>query len=749
MAETNTTSVRTIKVVVDTSGAPGLKAIADGMAGVNRNTKNTSDTMGIFKNAFLGAFAALRVRDLAAVSDTMQQLFDRISVLSGGTTQAKAVFEQLVETANRTRTSIDSIATVYARVAAATRSLNLSSQQTIAITELLQNSFRLSGATSEEAANGTIQFTQALALGVLRGQDFKSVLSQNVVLGDILAKGLAGGRGELQKMAEAGKLVNSFVLPKLFEAMEETNKSAKELGTTFGQTVTVSLNLFKAKILEINKEFNLSGEFAQGMKFFIENLKIFIPILSTLVLIPVALWIKGIGVALLALNPYLLAASALFATVAIGVLHYKEISETLTEVIYKKRTAQLSSNLAASQAFDAQLKAAGASQKVIDVNEKETKSIIDKMEALDRVHLAKQRETITDLKRKDDLLLTAKRLASEPPKSFGGTEPEPEIRREELIYKLNRAFLAGKVSVTSYYEQLEKLDRQLETNQFKAGKEDLEKFNKEMEKLTIQEWNRNLKQGTISMEEFNEKVEQSQIQQLNNQLDAGKISLLEYDAALVKISTRFESNSVLRTGAEAYIKSVGTLGQQIAGAITQTFSSLEDTFVQFTKTGKVNFTDFAQAVLDDLNRIIIRSLIIAPLAKGILNFAAGGDSVQIEGATQGAPSKQFAAGGVFDSPTTFGYGGGKTGLLGEAGPEAIVPLSRNSSGELGIKSSTAPVYVNIVNNSGGDVEQSESTGPGGEKTLEIIIHGKVRDGIASGKFDKSFQTAFGLNRRGV
>ena len=60
--------------------------------------------------------------------------------------------------------------------------------------------------------------------------------------------------------------------------------------------------------------------------------------------------------------------------------------------------------------------------------------------------------------------------------------------------------------------------------------------------------------------------------------------------------------------------------------------------------------------------------------------------------------KMFANGGVVDSPTLFGYGGGKTGMMGEAGPEAILPLKRNSQGRLGVEVSSGGQSVVVNNN---------------------------------------------------
>lgn len=72
--------------------------------------------------------------------------------------------------------------------------------------------------------------------------------------------------------------------------------------------------------------------------------------------------------------------------------------------------------------------------------------------------------------------------------------------------------------------------------------------------------------------------------------------------------------------------------------------------------------------------------------------------------------KLFAHGGVVNSPVLFPLRGG-TGLMGEAGPEAIMPLSRGSDGKLGLRmggGSTASVTVNISTPDAQSFRQSQS-----------------------------------------
>jgi len=749
--------VREIRIVVKSSGAPEFKRIADGLGGINRAAKDVTSSMSFFKNAAIGAFAALRVRDLVTLSDSMQQLFDRISVLSGGTEKAKEVFEKLGDVANRTKTSIDQTAIVYARVAASTKELGLSTGNAIQLTELLQNTFRLSGSTAEEAANGTVQFTQALALGVLRGQDFKSVLSQNVVFGDILTKTLGKTRGELAKMAEEGKLTNKVVLPALWKAMGDVNSQASKLSSTFGQTLTISMNNFKLKVLEINKELDLSGKFASGVQLAIDNWKSFALVLSVIVLTRIPAFLNQLGTLSAAMvsfatkNPLLLALLAIStALIALklnmGNIQEKSGLDTFFDDVAvgilrtKKEFAELI--IKTTEYFD-------VNKRGNEVNRELIKSYQDRINIIREMSKeeddARASGFVERLRKKYESISKDKAL------QMKDQADQPETIRARLISDLNKAYDAGTVSVGSYYRQLEALDSKLDANKFKTGKIDLEQRLNLEDKLAKAEINRTFTQATTSLKEFNSAVSGNKIKGLNDDLEAGKISLLEYDAALIKVSENFEANSAFRTGTNDYLKSIGTTSSQVAAMITGAFSHLEDSFVEMTKTGKINFRDFAQAVLDDLNKIIIRSTIIAPLARGLLDFSFAGAEASTGSSGFQSPSGGMmlsAKGNIFDGPTLHGFGNGKLGMLGESGPEAVIPLTRNGSGELGIKSATPKVSVNIINNSGGQVEQTESTGPEGERQIEILIHGKIKEGIASGKFDRTFQQAYGITRRG-
>jgi lambda family phage tail tape measure protein len=175
-----------------------------------------------------------------------------------------------------------------------------------------------------------------------------------------------------------------------------------------------------------------------------------------------------------------------------------------------------------------------------------------------------------------------------------------------------------------------------------------------------------------------------------------------------------------------YLDSANNVAGQAKSLFTNAFSSMEDAIVNFAMTGKLSFADFAKSILADMARIATRQASSSALS-GLFGLAATAASSYFGGGTTSAGSTQagytgsdysnwvgaqakggawssgvqmFANGGAFTNsivskPTAFGMANGKTGVMGEAGEEAIVPLARDSQGRLGIRggSSATPITM--------------------------------------------------------
>lgn len=172
----------------------------------------------------------------------------------------------------------------------------------------------------------------------------------------------------------------------------------------------------------------------------------------------------------------------------------------------------------------------------------------------------------------------------------------------------------------------------------------------------------------------------------------------------------------VRNAADTYLETIGTMQNGVSTLATTAFQGLEDSLTRLVTTGKANFQDFARSILQATARMIVQQTILAGVMQLIRSIGGGGSPFQA--GTTGlntnyspgpAPSyltspqfgvAPFAKGGIFDKPTMFAYangGVGRFGLMGEAGPEAIMPLKRGPGGRLGVEASAGVgnIVVNV------------------------------------------------------
>lgn len=768
------TQVRTIKVVFDTKGNKDLEDIANAMSGLNKNTSALAKTFNSLKNAVAGYVGYLGIRELTEFSDTMQNLQNRIALVSGSQEKATETLGQLFDIANRTKQSIDGVGETFSRLQVILQRTGVSSKSLLDITEVLANTFRLSNSTAAETQATMIQLSQAFSSGVLRGQELRSVLLQNATLAGLLRDRFGK---DLFKTAEAGGITITEVFKILYKNMDDVNRKAAELSPTFEQTLTKSLNAVKKSVNDLNQAFGLSAGFAKGMDLIAEKLSL-IGVLATLLAVT---QLPVLGEALIKLGRVMIVLAtenpviALLLGISVLVL---ATTDDLDGLINKFRNLGAWILYANQQFLELEVTIEKGFLKALNKVGAASKGMINDV-ALDM-------DKLNDLQTRIDELSTpqkssvpsslqetsAQRAAREAAdlqkliKTYGEAAVK-QVKIKDILAALNKEYLSGSLDVEQYNDKLIHFDLEKLNIQFKEGKINLDQLNDGIQKVKILDFTRNFNQGKTNLEDFNKEIEGVKLEQLNIQLQEGKISLIQYNQELVKITNTLAPGGALYAGTANYLQSIGTVSQQIAGAITNTFKHLEDSLVDFIKTGKFSFDQFVQAILDDLTRIIVRASIISPIANGILGAISapasasnpGGVGAYTPGAINALPNakgnvfdhglKRFANGGVVTGPTGFSYGGGrKAGLMGEAGPEAILPLTRGSGGKLGVQAQLSPVTVNIINQADTDVKTDNKTGPNGERMIEVLITNKVREGLGNGVYDKQLNQSFGLKRKG-
>ena len=164
---------------------------------------------------------------------------------------------------------------------------------------------------------------------------------------------------------------------------------------------------------------------------------------------------------------------------------------------------------------------------------------------------------------------------------------------------------------------------------------------------------------------------------------------------------------------DEYKKTLADFGGQVGSAVVGAFQGMEDALTDFVMTGKANFRDLANSIIADITRIAIRQAIIKPLVGALFPDVknANGNVFAANGIVP------FAKGGIVDRPMVFPFAKG-IGLMGEAGPEAIMPLRRGPGGRLGVESTGG--MGNIVVNVDATGSQAQGNTNQGKQLGEAI-----------------------------
>lgn len=199
------------------------------------------------------------------------------------------------------------------------------------------------------------------------------------------------------------------------------------------------------------------------------------------------------------------------------------------------------------------------------------------------------------------------------------------------------------------------------------------------------------------------------------------------------------------------------LGQSFASAAVAIMNALPQMLLQAGLSTMIAHPDKWW-----IGALMIASSGLFAIGKGIvnekMNGTTEGTSTHDNTFTMSAKGNAFDSGRILNMPTAF-RGANGWNMAGEAGTEAVLPLSRGSDGKLGVNSSgggggvavAVPVTVNIMNQTGieSDAEVKQSTNADGSQNIEVLIKKVVNKGMATGEYDRTMGVRYGVKNRGI
>ena len=225
---------RVIRVILDPSGVEqGARRSDRALRGVETRTGALARGIRAATVAASGLIAALSARELIRTADTFNRIQNRLRIVTDSTDELVAANERLFDIAQQTRQPLEATVNLFTSASIAADELGASEEQLFRLVEITGQALAVQGGAASEASGAIRQLSQSFASGIVRGEEFNSILEGAFPLAQAAARGLdeaAGSVGKLRTLVIEGKVTSQA----FFEAIL---KGGEELGTQFGQTI--------------------------------------------------------------------------------------------------------------------------------------------------------------------------------------------------------------------------------------------------------------------------------------------------------------------------------------------------------------------------------------------------------------------------------------------------------------------------------------------------------------------------------
>ncbi|MES3410889.1 tape measure protein [Enterobacter hormaechei] len=275
-----TQNVGDIEYVIKADTAQLLRAdkqvatVTDNMDAGFKKADNSASKMSMAISKVSAAISVALIvewgRAFLSAADSMNQLNARIERLTGSAATASQTMQNLMRISSATGGSLQDTAKLWETLSTALRDTGATNGQIIQLTETLQKIGRIGGSSSEEMANALRQFGQSISSGVVRAEEFNSILEQMPELARQIAAGMGVSIGELRQLMLDGKLTAEDALNAIQKQTSSVNAEFDKLPRTLSQANTALTNSFLTMVDDINQ----ATEASNGMVLVIDSLAV-------------------------------------------------------------------------------------------------------------------------------------------------------------------------------------------------------------------------------------------------------------------------------------------------------------------------------------------------------------------------------------------------------------------------------------------------------------------------------------------
>lgn len=246
---------------------------------LGRKTQETdghaNNLLKTMRNIAATAGVTSLVKGFLGLSDSQAQINARLNLMKDETHSVAQLNDLIYQSALRSRAAYSDTADAVGKMGLNAKNAFSSNEELIAFTEQVNKQFKIGGASAQEQSNAMIQLTQAMAAGVLRGQDLNSILAAAPGIARTIEESMGWASGSIKQYAEDGKVTAQVVKNSLLNMADETNEKFASMPMTLSEAMTQGKNIVQHSAKEMAQAWNDFIQTDKGQEILGETISLF------------------------------------------------------------------------------------------------------------------------------------------------------------------------------------------------------------------------------------------------------------------------------------------------------------------------------------------------------------------------------------------------------------------------------------------------------------------------------------------
>lgn len=254
---------KTDKAAADSSKS--INTLGKNMQSASSHSSKFNFALAPLAGAIGGIVSAQALVNLQKLSEQFTLLESRVKRLSATTDDARTNYAALLQISSAGGSDLTTTIKLWESLTASLRSLGVTRDQVLSLTDTLQKIGKIGGSSAEEISAALRQFSQAVAGGTLRAEEFNSIIEQMPELGRKIADGLGIPFNELRQQMLDGKLTIDRVLGAVYEQTGKVNAEFKNVPRSVGDATNAIVNGMGVAISKIDQATKASQTLAKAL----------------------------------------------------------------------------------------------------------------------------------------------------------------------------------------------------------------------------------------------------------------------------------------------------------------------------------------------------------------------------------------------------------------------------------------------------------------------------------------------------